>query len=502
MGIEINGYDKPNADGRERRLALGIPESGLYGLDGGRGSTRSGGWEVKFGVIETDNGINNTHVSFLDWIGGPNRIVDTDRCTWWFPAGRQCQNSATRTTSSHGTTVTSVMLGSIEQGQDQYVTSTTERRKRSGLATEGIVHYYSYDSRSDLAEAFEEANEDNGIDIVNLSASPGEHYCNNSSLSGVREEIRAATDAGILVVVAAGNDANDQPAGTCTVSSYAAIPDAMAIGATNKATSLAALDTVSLASYSARGSVNATLYGGRVVSTRMIDLVVNGRVEDAAGDGATGYIRRTRGTSFAAPQVAGVAGLLKDWVYSRGSFGGMDADPYALRTLLSVMGDGASSTLGGGSGFGYTVSDHSGFGHLRFVDLDAAIGSGGGWGLQRRYVSQGQVLMWPIGSSGPESSSVKGLKFAALWDWNLFSGSPDIKFELVDQCPAATPVVLRTAARHPHKARMRLRASEMASYFHGRCMNVRMTVEHASGIVPVYTADYFYTNARVHHDMP
>ena len=130
VGVEIVGETKSNADGVERRLALGLPAariSGLPGipdLTGMEGSTRSGGSEVLFGVIEANNSLNDSHVSFLDSPGGLSRIVETDRCIdrtplllevftlGTQPAIRTCAQSATTTNSTHGTAVTSVLLGS------------------------------------------------------------------------------------------------------------------------------------------------------------------------------------------------------------------------------------------------------------------------------------------------------------------------------------------------------------------------------------------------------
>lgn len=501
IGFEINERDKRDADGVERRLAMGLPAGGIPGIDGGAGSTRSNDTEVKFGVIEFDNDINLSHRSFADWAGGPNRIVDTDTCKWRFiPPGRQCVGSATTSSNSHGTNVTSVLASSLEQGQDSTVTGTNNQRTRSGINIEGHVHYYSYKNRGDLAEAIEEASEDNGVDIINLSASPTGIYCRNSSLSGVRSQIESATDAGILMVVSAGNDADDLPAGACSVNSYATMPDSLAVGATDDVSSFASTDTVDVADYSGRGSFNSTLSGGDSRPSRLVDLIVTGDGDQLAGSGASGTAS-SGGTSFASPQVAAAAGLLKHWIDRRGSFDGMENDPYAIRTLLSVMGDGSSSVNGGGTGYGYSISRHSGFGHLRYINLDTDIGSGG-WGLQRRPMNDGAVVEWPVGSPGAESSAVQGWKFVALLDVNRFGDSPDVKYELIDRCPIGGGVsVIRTAARYSLKARMRMRGSEMANKFHGKCLFMRATVESASGSFMMYTADYFYTNDRSRHDI-
>lgn len=500
IGIELDGKDVSNADGAERRLSIGLPAGGLSGLDGGVGSTRSSG-AVHVGVIEVGNSLNTSHVSWLDWVGGPSRVIDTDDCHYVFPIGRRCRDSATTTGDTHGTNVSSVLLGSIEQGQNSSITTTLGRQQRSGVAREAELHYYRYSARADLARAFDEAARDNGIDIINLSAAPTGSYCDNASYSGVRSEVQAATDAGILIFVAAGNDADDNPAGTCTVSGYASFPDTVAVGATDDVTGLGSLDTVDLADYSGRGTTSVTLEGGRTLTTRMVDIIATGDADRVAASGTTG-VRDTRGTSFASPLVAGAGVLLKDWIGSRGGLGGLENDPYALRTLMMAMGDGVSSTSGGGTGFGFTVSDHSGFGHLRFVNLSTELGSTWGWGVQRRTVSEGQVIEWPVGNSAAESSAVTGWKLAATWDWNTYNDSPDVKLQLIDRCDASGTVrIIRTAARHPLKGRIRMRESEMSSLFHGRCLYIRATIEHASSSFSLYTADYYYSNSRDEHDM-
>lgn len=507
VGVELDDRDRNGSDGKQRRLALGLPAGGLNGINGEEGGLWSAYSQVLFGVIEADSKLNTGHVGFLDWAGGASNIVDTDRCTWWAFQGTACINSATTSNSSHGTTVTGVLMASVQQGQDPNVTTTDERRKRSGIAVEGKVHFYSYDYGSALSVAIDEAIWD-GADVINLSTYPEGEYCDNGSHYGVRSSVQLATALGTLFVTIAGNDADAVPFGTCSVNAYGSFPDSLTVGATEHVADLAGLDTVDIADYSGRGDTDITLAGGRVVPSRMVDLLATGYVDLVPGAGADGYLSGQQGTSFAAPQVAGAAGLLLDWVEGRGGLfdiygnGNMERDPYALRVLLSVMGDGVSSTSGWYSDV-YSMRSYSGFGHLRFVDLDSEIGGGGAWGLHRYWMSQGQVIEWSVGNSGPESASVNGWKMAALWDIDYYNDSPDIKFELVDKCPAGGgEQVIRTASRYPAKARMRMHASELSSKFHGKCLYVRATAEHVNGSTRVYAADYFYTNARDQHDMP
>lgn len=505
VGADLSAPVQSSADGRQRRAALGLPNGGISGLNGQEGSLWSGDTEVLYGIIDVD-GLNTSHVSFLDWTTGPSRILRTKQCKYW-TFGFDCAGSAATTAATHGTTVTSVLLSSVEQGQDPGATDTSTQQRRSGIATEAHAVYYKAPSEPGVATAIEHAVWTDGVDIINLSmaATGSDLYCSNSSNGGVREAIRAATQAGTLVVVAAGNDANEPGAPSCNVNSFAVVPQALAVGATDIVATLDGLSHVDLADYSGRGTFSVTLDGGRVASGRAVDLLANGDVLLTADAGATGYGGAT-GTSFSTPQISALAGLLLDWVKGRGGLtdvygnGGLERSPYALRTLLSVMGDGVNST-GGSFSYLSSLSSHSGFGHMRFIDLDNEIGNGA-WGLHRYYVTEGQVIEWSVGSTAAESTAVKGWKMAALWDEDYYGGSADIKFQLIDKCPSGGgQEVVYTATRFPLKAAMRMRESNMPYSFHGRCLYVRATVEHADGVIPLYAADYFYTNDRKNHDM-
>jgi hypothetical protein len=228
-----------SADGQQRRSAVGLPTGNYLDVNGGQGSWRSGTPRVRVGVIESDNSLNTSHLSFRDGSGTATRIVDTDRCNYWFPTYYRCINSATTTTETHGTLVTSVLLSDLTQGQDAGYTSQSDRQIRSGSAREAEVHYDSAADMFAASVALDEAVLEDGIDIVNMSMGPKDGVqCSMQSRSTVREEIEAATSAGVLVVAAAGNfGAGDCPEAandpTCTVNDFAFYPDSLAVGGTN-----------------------------------------------------------------------------------------------------------------------------------------------------------------------------------------------------------------------------------------------------------------------------
>ena len=512
VGLEVDEASaEPAVDGNGRRVALGLPSGGaaLYGNSEGFVGSTQGSGSVHVGVIEVEddddgdpNRLNTNHPVFKDEFGN-SRIVDTEMCKLR-GLERKCKDSATGTAASHGTTVAGVLLGDLTAGQDPTVTSSTERVQRSGIARQAEMTYYlvsRQETYANIATAVEAATYDDEIDIITMSiGDSSDRWCTNSDYSGVRSAIRSAENAGVLMVVGAGNDGS----GDCTYNSYSTIPDTIAVGATDDVTSLLGLATVGVADYSSRGSFETTLAGGRTVNTRIGDFAVNGTMNWWPSSGSSYSSGDYSGTSFAAPQVAGAAVLLKSWLWNHNLDDDYGSIPYALRALLSVMGDGAA---GGSGGNAYTgsVDSTAGFGHLRFADLSQELGSGA-WGFgggSPLVMTEGQVVQWPVGSTAAEGSNVNGWKFAALIDYDNYGDGPDVSFELVDRCPAGGgEQVIRTASRAPLKARLRMRAGDMDGAFRGRCLWIRATAEHLpDSTVKIWAADYYYTNSRLEHDM-
>lgn len=525
LGIEIDEANLvAGADGNGRRMALGLPPGGalLYsngeGFLGGTQGHPGGG--VHVGIIETElegtsNLLNTSHPAFKDFLG-ESRVVDTEMCKLR-GLERKCKNSASSSSGSHGTAVAGILLGDLTEGQDPYVTSLGERVQRSGIARRAEFTYYvaHNGSWSNIATAIEAATYDDDVDIINMSFGEGidgaEDWCSNEDHGGAREAIRAAENAGVLSVALAGNNGP----GTCTFSSLATIPDTLAVGGTENVVSLTGLATVPVWAGSSRGTFPVTLNGGKVVTARIPDLVANvyGKLFPETFDGngrPTYYPSDIPGTSFAAPQVAGAAVLLKNWLYNYFLEDDYGSIPYALRAFLAVMGDGASATVGQPKG--HTVDSTTGFGHLRFVDLKHEIHSSqpeapkGKWGFgggKPLVLTEGEMHQWHIGGDGPEPSGLNGWKFAALIDYDYYDNGPDVKFQLIDRCPAGGgEQIVKTASSAPLKARIRMNLGEMPTKYHGRCLWMRATAEHLpNSTVKIWAIDYSYANVRVEHDM-
>lgn len=151
---------------------------------------------------------------------------------------------------------------------------------------------------SHVAEAIELA-VDSGADVINMSLGGDE------GSTPLREAVERAAAAGVVLVAAAGNEAEDDEfAGDVTFP--ARYPDVLAVGATNFAGDRAA--------YSNHGtSLDFVAPGGGD------NELVDGEIRDGVlapsfliePDGRTVYAHFwATGTSFAAPQASGVAALL------------------------------------------------------------------------------------------------------------------------------------------------------------------------------------------------
>lgn len=306
IGMSVIEVGESTATGRERRSGLALNPDGLnsWGWDG-RDKPGSSD-RVLVAVIEI-NGLNPNHVSLKDSSSG-SRVVGQYLCV-----SNSCSSYTSQITSgSHANIVSSVLLGDAEDGQVPFLFDTLAQQDRSGIAPEANLLFYETISGFDqnVSAAISHATSQ-GADIINLSQMLTNQYCQYPT-GGVTAAIAAATNAGVLIVAATGNDAQDTGIPSCNVSSYGYHPDTVAVGATNDITGLNSLGTVGLRSTSGRGESIVNLSGATQVKVRPVDLVTTGSV-DSVADGAAGDTQTTdgfAGTSYAAPQVAGIAALL------------------------------------------------------------------------------------------------------------------------------------------------------------------------------------------------
>lgn len=521
-GLEMaDGVDTDASNGIERRLALVWNEDALQswtwdGNQGTKNGTSSG--PVRIAVVETNaeayNPLNGGYAGFRETGNATQyRIMIHSRCN---PG---CSTSAWGTWGTHGSRVAGVALADFEDNQafDLNPTmSTPTRRRRGGIASESTLLYYHTDSKSGTANAINDA-VFQGADIVNMSISAGV-YCSNESYSGVKSAIEAATEAGVLVVVSAGNEGDTS---NCRVNGYGAIPDSFVVGAIDHVVDRSSLATVPLQQYvdtdpntidpwsGGNGPNQLMTVSGASARARMVDVTVTGNTQLTVGDGpiAVDAEAARNGTSYAAPQVAGVAAVLKDWMYSTGTYSAVwRNNPYVLQAFLAVMGDGASGVLGGGQ-LQTALDENHGFGHLR-ATFPAFLGNTTyGYHRVTPYydLESGDEEEFYVGmDSGPEPTQIQGWKLAALVDHNYYGSSPAITFQLRDYCSGSVTPPYSTVMNSvisTHKARLRMTASSMASQYHNRCLWVRFRVASADGPFTLWVSEYAYANAREYHDM-
>lgn len=208
-------------------LSQQLESANYYGESGGRVS--SGSNNIKIGIAEAGGNFNCSHVGWKDWAGGTSRIIDTDLCN-----SSSCGGSTCNTIGQHTTTVAWVAAGSIEQGQDSaYLgTNTFSQRLRSGVAREAELYIYHWTgSNCGLVTAIEQAVLD-GVDVFNISW--GGSDCNTARNDcSANAAIVNATNAGMLIVSASGNDAPTAADSFCSVNWPANRPTVMSVSGLN-----------------------------------------------------------------------------------------------------------------------------------------------------------------------------------------------------------------------------------------------------------------------------
>ena len=238
-----------------------------YGIEDAWESTRGEG--VTIAVI--DSGIADEIDELDDAVAGGTDVSGIGTPDGRTPIGT---NAHTR---SHGTWVASLAAAR----------GTGEDEGMIGVAPEADLLSISigFGSVSDVSFADQVANAivwavDHGADIINLSVTT------NQTAWGETwdEAFMYAFERDVLVVAAAGNRAS----GTMMVGAPATIPGVLVVGGVDP---------------SGRASHDA--------STRGVTIGVSAPSEKLIGVGPTGGIDRWRGTSGAAPIVAGVAALVK-----------------------------------------------------------------------------------------------------------------------------------------------------------------------------------------------
>jgi hypothetical protein len=329
---------------------------------------------VHLGVIET--GRFKEAACYQGWLGcntlRRRKLIycTSTGCQMTAPPGDQVH---------HGTLVTSIAIGNYTLGQASGKESdiafglTDWENDATGFAPlAGMDYYVAGGPQSVKAQAYECAQGNLAdcdiVDVTNYSAGDEDGPCDAASWEVVEGAMEDSWDAGVLPIAITHND-NDWPTDdVCRVRDPADMPKALAVGALEPSASTP-YHSWSYASYSNRGGGTSWYwtqgFGGFWFklpahgAMSMVDLVASGRpgyVTYTQGDwgqiSVDGPVvepdppgqqpELTQGTSFAAPQVAGGALLVKHRHIDLG-FSWIN-NPGRLHAAMLVMGDRA--TLG------------------------------------------------------------------------------------------------------------------------------------------------------------
>lgn len=436
----------PDYDGRQVRDATFIQnlvDDGFTGESGGRYS--SGSDNIKIAILEaaddflTGNFLNTAHPGWDDWSGGPSRV----QTTWDCLGG--CGPAAANSFATHGTIVTWVATGSIQQGQDPNHTSSAARNSRSGVAREAEIYYFRVRNAADVFNALGWATFA-GADVANMSMriADCQNFCNrNLDCAGINGQLEAVTDAGMLVVKSTSNlnaGGTQYPVDVdCNVTYPGWRPEVVSVGNINT-TGSTAYDSAAIADSSSRGLVNLGVGGSwSTVFTNGLDVPAvsiaapgvvslhfaeNDEYQDTSSHPV--YSDEVSGTSFSSPVVAGAAGLLRETMIF------YTTNARMLKTLVLLMGDGRDAWKNGWTESG--VSDTWGTGRLKVHRLSALPAPACSI-LYTGHVFEGSET-WRVlpCSGGVLPSGVKQLKWVAYIDQPDLDEMPYIYAEIQDTC--------------------------------------------------------------------
>lgn len=482
----------PDYDGTEMREGLradDFHDEFMYGGSGGQDDTN--GIPIKIAIFEYDNEINTEHVGWNDWSSGPTRIAHNQDCT-----SGSCTSANTSSSSSHGTRVSWVAAGNIEQNQDDDVSDSDEQAQHSGVTRESEIYYYNINDSGDLQSAMQDALAE-GVDVINMSfylTCSGHDWCDaDYDCSGVNSWLDDLLDAGIVPVQSAGNTNNDE-SDECSVNWPAFRNEVVSVTSLDSRSgddyddSIVTDDETGTTSQDAsEGPVEITTRGGIDSDTAGVDIAAPGHISEYFTYGEDNYGSFDRwGTSYSAPAVTAGAGLLREaleevgWTYD---------DARALMTNLLLLGDRSDGTSDGYKETG--VSDLSGLGRLKLHWPDGEnMTSPWHWAWKWVTIEDGETITWELNDGDPLSSNVEVWKWVAHWFDDDLTSVSDITISVYDTCPddGGSDEYIAGDASFAIRKQVRLKGEDVA----GRCLELRAKAyDVPPGGIALYSAEYY-----------
>jgi len=488
----------PDYDGQQLRDATflqNLVDDGFTGETGGRHTSSSD--NIKIAVIETrddlsgPNALNTSHPGWLDWTGGPSRIISNWNCLGG------CGPAAASTVATHGTIVSWVAAGSIEQGQDPNHTSRSARSRRSGVAREAELYYFRVFNAADVFNALGWA-AFAGADVINMSLRIAgcQNFCDrNLDCAGINDQLETVTNAGTLVVK---STSNRNVAGSlypndvdCNVTYPGWRPEVVSVGNVNT-TGSTDYDSASIAASSSRGWVTVGVGGSwsqyypnglnvpavSITAPGVVSLFFAENDEYQDTSASFFYSAEVSGTSFAAPVVTGAAGLLRQ------SMPTFKTNARMLKTLVLLMGDG-NDARNTGPGWEEGTSEVWGTGKLK-AHRPTGLPAPGASIFYTTTVTEGQEKFQPF-PSGSIPTGVKQWKWVAFIDERDLDEVPWIWAEVEDTCNSGIVVgsdIFFSPVKYVSLTDPQVKA--------GRCLRMRLYgLSVPSGGVTVYNAAYY-----------
>jgi len=467
--------------------------------DGNTNSRMGADEEIRLAMVESGSGdsaqILRNHVGWRDGTSATNNRV---RLVYNCGSSGCTTTTSSGTENNHGTRVSWVAAGSLEQGQDSaYPLSdgarTTDQRNRSGVAKEAGVYYYLGSTTTGLRLGIEQAVAD-GADVINMSW--GGAVCSSVTTysydsGSINAALRNALSAGALPVKSAGNEGDD--GSTCTTTYPGWRPDVLTAGGLQSDDNVTDMNDLGLYTSSSRGGATLRIMGSTTNRTfGGVDLMAPACIDLYFSNDSTGYSTTKRcGTSYAAPAVTGTAGLMRDALNHLGWSGN---NAKALMVNMLLFGDAWESDTGANRTTG--VGRASGFGrvHAHWPTTDN-LTAPWGWGWRARTINEGETLTWTVGGSDAESTSVTQWKWAVTWFDSDLENSSDIVIRVRDTC--AGNVVVASDVSYDFRKRIQLRQSQIG----GKCLEMEaQAIRTPSGGTTFYSADYYHSgDAEVDH---
>ena len=403
--------------------------------------------------------------------------------------------------SFHGTWVASIAAGDITQGQDPNTADRKARRRRTGIAPEASILYFTSYSPGELAAAMMQAFV-LGVDVINVSMACVECSSNlYAECGGLNQVIRTVTQGGTLVVAAAGNEHEREPETRCTPSPGSTVcypafrPEVLAIGNVHTETGVD-YGLAEIAADSSRGMARVRVagrYGSLFpdgVDVPLLSIAAPGTLCDYF-DGVDSYDPgdpEESGTSFAAPVVSAASVLIRE------ELGAPVRDARMLKSHILAMGDGTGAREPA-PGVAVGISDVWGAGRAKFHPF-AAMQGPKAMAHRKFTIHESEQVSFHPADPGGEAFSPS----TTQWKIGMYIDSPEIAeipYLLISYWDVCNRPRLLASDLHPGIERHAIFESPAVDE---ACLEIRVYgYSVAEGGVDVFVTDYHHSGDPSEH---